>query len=65
MASGTTQGLHLAFNVAAMLIVFTLMANFMYHHFWSMTDPQLRRTHTWIFCNNIAVMGGLLMVIAS
>ncbi len=50
---------------AGMLIVFTIMANFMYHHFWTMTDPQLRRTHTWIFCNNIAVMGGLVMVIAS
>ncbi len=50
---------------AGMLIVFTIMANFMYHHFWTMTDPRLRQTHTWIFCNNIAVMGGLLMVIAS
>ncbi len=50
---------------AGMLIVFTIMANFMYHHFWTMTDPRLRRTHTWIFCNNIAVMGGLVMVIAS
>ena len=50
---------------AGMLIVFTIMANFMYHHFWTMTDPRLRQTHTWIFCNNIAVMGGLVMVIAS
>lgn len=50
---------------AAMLIVFTVLANLLYHHFWSMDDPRQRQTHTWIFCNNIAVMGGLLMVIAS
>ena len=49
----------------AMLIVFTILANLMYHHFWTMRDPHQRQSHTWIFCNNIAVMGGLLMVIAS
>ena len=50
---------------AAALIVFTAMANLLYHHFWTMEDPQLRQTHTWIFCNNVAVMGGLAMVIAA
>ncbi len=50
---------------AGLLIVFTLLANLLYHHFWAMDDPRLRQTHTWIFCNNIAVMGGLLMVIAA
>ncbi len=50
---------------AGMLIVFTVLANLLYHHFWSMDDPRQRQTHTWIFCNNIAVMGGLLMVIAT
>lgn len=50
---------------AAMLILFTVLANLLYHHFWTMEDPRLRQTHTWIFCNNIAVMGGLLMVVAS
>ena len=49
----------------AMLIVFTILANLMYHHFWTMRDPRQRQTHTWVFCNNIAVMGGLLMVIAT
>ena len=49
----------------AMLIVFTILANLMYHHFWTMRDPRQRQTHTWVFCNNIAVMGGLLMIIAS
>lgn len=47
---------------AWLLIFFTVLANLLYHHFWSMDDPRLRQTHTWIFCNNIAVMGGLLLV---
>lgn len=50
---------------AAMLIVFTVMANFLYHDFWAMEHGRQRDTHRNIFCNNIAVMGGLLMVAAS
>ncbi len=46
------------------LVVFTAIANLLYHHFWAMEDPRLKQTHTWIFCNNIAVMGGLLLVVA-
>ena len=55
---------HTAYAAAA-LIVFTAMANFLYHYFWAMDDPRQRQTHTWIFCNNVAVMGGLLMVAVS
>lgn len=50
---------------AALLIVFTVLANLLYHHFWTMTDPRLRQVHMWIFCNNIAVMGGLVLLIAA
>lgn len=50
---------------ASLLILFTLLANFIYHDFWTMTEPRARQTHLWIFCNNIAVMGGLVLVIAS
>lgn len=49
---------------AIALVAFTAFANLLYHHFWAMEDPRLRQTHTWIFCNNIAVMGGLLLVVA-
>ena len=49
---------------AAALIVFTVLANYCYHHFWAMTGME-RRTHLYIFCNNVAVIGGLLLVIAS
>ena len=47
---------------AIMLIVFTALANPLYHHFWTMEDPEPRNRHLYIFCNNIAVMGGLVLV---
>ncbi|NQV56212.1 MAG: DoxX family membrane protein [Rhodospirillales bacterium] len=50
---------------ASLLILFVVLANFLYHHFWSMEEPMRKRTHLWIFCNNIGVTGGLLMVIAT
>lgn len=60
-------GFMVAFDVyttigAGLLILFTVMANLLYHDFWKMTEPRPRETHIWIFCNNIAVTGGLLMV---
>jgi putative oxidoreductase len=50
---------------AAALILFTMMANFLYHDFWTLEDPQRRQTHLWIFCNNVAVTGGLLMIVSA
>ena len=47
---------------AILLIVFTIMANLLYHHFWSITDPELKNRALYIFCNNVAVMGGLVLV---
>lgn len=46
------------------LIVFTILANFLYHDFWAMEPGRNRDNHRNIFCNNIAVMGGLLLVAA-
>jgi len=48
---------------AAMLIVFTLAANYLYHNFWDMEGRE-RNLHLYTACNNVAVMGGLLLVIA-
>lgn len=63
LVGGTLVGLDYHAAIGAwLLIFFTALANLLYHHFWSMDDPRLRQTHTWIFCNNIAVMGGLLLV---
>lgn len=49
---------------AAMLIAFTIATNALYHNFWSMEERQKRQQHRNIFCNNLAVMGGLLLVIS-
>jgi transmembrane protein len=49
---------------AIMLVVFTIFANYLYHHFWTMEDRAQILNHRNFFCNNIAVMGGLALVIA-
>lgn len=46
---------------AGLLIVFTIAANVLYHHFWDMEGGD-RNRHLYTFCNNIAVMGGLMLV---
>lgn len=48
---------------ASMLIVFTLSANFLYHNFWEM-EGELANRHLYTFFNNVAVMGGLILVIS-
>ena len=47
---------------AGMLVLFTVIANFLYHDFWRMDEPRQKQTHLWVFCNNVAVTGGLLLV---
>lgn len=46
---------------AGLLIVFTMAANFLYHNFWNMEGAE-RNRHLYTFCNNVAVMGGLVLV---
>ena len=48
---------------AGILIVFTCSANYLYHNFWDMEGGEKNR-HLYTFCNNIAVMGGLVLVVA-
>lgn len=47
---------------AALLIGFTLAANYLYHNFWEMKGEE-RNRHLYTACNNIAVMGGLVLLI--
>jgi putative oxidoreductase len=47
---------------ASMLIVFTIAANVLYHDFWSIDEPAKRRQQRNSFYNNVAVMGGLFLV---
>jgi putative oxidoreductase len=52
-----------AFWGAILLIVFTLLANHWFHHFWQM-DGLMRKLHFYFFCNNISIIGGLLLVMS-
>ncbi|MEE8515075.1 MAG: DoxX family protein [Alphaproteobacteria bacterium] len=50
---------------ASLLILFTLLANFLYHDFWNHEPGRDKERSTNSFANNIAVMGGLLLVFAA
>ncbi len=67
MIGGTMVALDFHAGIGAIgLIVFTVMSNYLYHDFWAMEPGSQRRdTHRNIFCNNISVMGGLALVIAT
>jgi putative oxidoreductase len=48
---------------ASILIVFTMLANVLYHDFWNHKDDWAERNRAlYVFCNNTAVMGGLVLV---
>ncbi|MDA1324290.1 MAG: DoxX family membrane protein [Proteobacteria bacterium] len=49
---------------ACLLIGFTMLANVLYHDFWnhSKDDWAERNRALYVFCNNTAVMGGLVLV---
>ena len=48
---------------ALALIVFTLLASFLFHNFWAMPEAQ-KMMQQQAFMKNIAAVGGLLMVFA-
>lgn len=48
---------------AILLIVFTLLASAIFHRFWTMEDPLRRHLHLSFIFSNIAVIGGLLLLI--
>jgi uncharacterized membrane protein YphA (DoxX/SURF4 family) len=47
---------------AGLLIVFTILANALYHRWWTMSDVAQRRNHMNLFFNNVGNLGGLLLV---
>lgn len=48
---------------AAILIVFTIAASAIFHRYWLVDDPLRRHYHVSFLFSNIAVIGGLLLVI--
>jgi putative oxidoreductase len=49
---------------ARMLIVFTVVATLLFQNFWTISDPVRRREKRGTFFNNLAVLGGLLLLVA-
>jgi uncharacterized membrane protein YphA (DoxX/SURF4 family) len=45
------------------LIVFTVVANALFHRFWTATDPARRNTLRLMLLNGIAIIGGLLLLL--
>lgn len=46
------------------LIVFTVCATAIYHRFWQMQDPMKRNFSRLALLNNVAILGGLLLLLA-
>ena len=50
---------------ALALFLFTIPVTLVFHNFWAMTDAQEIAQNQIHFLKNLALMGGLLMVVAS
>jgi putative oxidoreductase len=63
---GAGFGLLIGFRtrvMALMLFMFTLVVNFVMHDFWTMSAADAVRTEMQLFAKNIAVAGGLLVLV--
>jgi uncharacterized membrane protein YphA (DoxX/SURF4 family) len=47
------------------LIVFTAMATAIFHRFWQKSDPVQRNLSRLSFLGNVAILGGLLLLLAN
>ena len=47
------------------LIVFTVVANALFHRFWTVPDPARRNVRRLLLLNGIAILGGLLLLLES
>jgi uncharacterized membrane protein YphA (DoxX/SURF4 family) len=45
------------------LIVFTVVANLLFHRFWNVTDPARRNALRLMLMNGVAILGGLLLLL--
>lgn len=50
---------------AALLITFLVLATYYFHAFWTIADAQLRQDQTIQFMKNLALIGGLLTIVAN
>jgi uncharacterized membrane protein YphA (DoxX/SURF4 family) len=50
---------------AGCLIVFTVVANAIFHRYWLVPDPARRNVTRLLLLNGIAILGGLLLLFGS
>ncbi len=48
---------------ALCLIVFTILANALFHRYWNEADPARRDTLRLLLLNGVAILGGLLLLL--
>ena len=48
---------------AILLILFTVTVTAFYHRYWTYADPRQRQNHFQFLFNNLAVVGGLILLI--
>jgi putative oxidoreductase len=63
---GAGFGLLIGFRtraMALMLFVFTLVVNFVMHDFWAISAADVVRSEMQLFAKNIAIAGGLLVLV--
>lgn len=48
---------------AGILIIFTIAATAIFHQFWRVEDPLRRHLHVSFIFSNVALIGGLLLLI--
>ncbi|MFV1997500.1 MAG: DoxX family protein [Acidiferrobacterales bacterium] len=49
---------------AAALLLFTIVASYVFHDFWNLTDTQAIQTQMIMLMKNLSIVGGLLIVMA-
>lgn len=47
------------------LVVFVIIASVLGHNFWAMTDPQMAFLNIQQFLKNMAIVGGLLIIVGA
>lgn len=63
---GAGLGLVLGFRTRLMALIlfgFTLAVSFVMHDFWTMGDAEIAHTEMQFFAKNMAIAGGLLMLV--
>jgi putative oxidoreductase len=63
---GAGAGIVIGFRtrlMALVLFVFTIVVSFVMHDFWTMSDPELKSVEAQLFAKNMAIAGGLLLLL--